>query len=174
MAERSFEFRTLTSVTSAATPEMVFDVIVDLRAHLEWSGERAADATFKLLTIEASEGPASLGTTFTSTGSNFNGTFHDRSVVTAVTRPNRFILETDTRLDRRRGRTWEAHFVHRYDIEPYGDGSRITYTETIQRVNYVPYRLRFWARPISRMVINRADAKQLDNLARLAEERSTA
>jgi len=83
MAERSFEFRTLTSVTSAATPEMVFDVIVDLRAHLEWSGERAADATFKLLTIEASEGPASLGTTFTSTGSNFNGTFHDRSVVTA-------------------------------------------------------------------------------------------
>jgi hypothetical protein len=37
----------------------------------------------------------------------------------------------------------------------------------------VPYWLQFWLRPLSRMIINRADEKQLANLARLAEERST-
>jgi Polyketide cyclase / dehydrase and lipid transport len=172
MDQRTFVFRTQTSVTSEASPEAVFDVITDLRAHLEWSGERASDDTFKLLTLEASGGPAAVGTTFTSTGANFNGTFHDRSVVTEAARPDRFTLETDARLVRKRGETWEVHFEHRYDVRPDGDGSRIVYTETIQRVNYVPYWLRFWMRPLSRMLINRADVKQLENLARLAEERS--
>ncbi len=174
MAERSFEFRTRTSVVSTAAPEAVFDVIADLRAHLEWSGERAADDTFKLLSLDASEYSASVGTTFTSTGSNFNGTFHDRSVVTEVARPNRFVVHTDARLDRRRGRPWEVHFEHRYDVQSRGAGSQITYTETIQRVNYVPYWLKFWIRPVSRRLIDRADRKQLENLARLAEERSGA
>lgn len=174
MAERSFEFRTRTSVVSTAAPEAVFDVIADLRAHLEWSGERAADDTFKLLSLEASEYSASVGTTFTSAGSNFNGTFHDRSVVTEVARPSRFVVHTDARLDRKRGRPWHVRFEHRYDIQPHGTGSQITYTETIQRVNYVPYWLKFWIRPVSRRLIDRADRKQLENLARLAEERSGA
>lgn len=51
-------------------------------------------------------------------------------------------------------------------------GSRITYSETIQRVNCVPYWLRLVIRPITRMVINSWDRKQLANLARLADERS--
>ena len=172
MATRPFVYRTRTSVTSAASPDAVFDVVADLRAHMEWSGERATDDTFKLLTIEAPDGPALVGTTFTSTGANFNGTFHDRSVVTEASRPHRFILETDARLDRRRGKTWDVHFEHRYDIEPNGSGSNVSYTETIQRVNYVPYWLKAWARPIFKPLVNRADRKQLENLARLAEERS--
>jgi hypothetical protein len=89
----------------------------------------------------------------------------------AAERPRRFVLETDATLDRRRGRTWHVHFEHRYDIEPDGDGSRITYTETIQRVNYVPYWLQAWARPIFKPLVNRADRKQLQNLADLAAER---
>jgi hypothetical protein len=172
MATRPFVYRTRTSVTSAASTDVVFDVVSDLMAHLEWSGERATDETFKLLTIEAPDGPALVGTTFTSTGSNFNGTFHDHSVVTEASRPDRFILETDARLDRRRGKTWHVHFEHRYDIEPNGSGAKVSYTETIQRVNYVPYWLKPWARPIFKPLVNRADRKQLENLARLAEERS--
>jgi hypothetical protein len=39
-------------------------------------------------------------------------------------------------------------------------------------VNYVPYWLKPWARPVFRIYVNRADRKQLQNLARLAEERS--
>lgn len=172
MEQREFTDRTQTSTTSQASPEDVYDVISDMRAHLEWSGERASDETFKLLSMQAPDGPASVGTTFTSTGANFNGTFHDRSVVTEASRPTVFVIETDARLERKRGKTWYVHFSHRYDIEPQGDGSRIVYTETINRVNYVPYWLKGWARPIFTPLVNRADRKQLENLARLAEERS--
>ncbi len=148
-------------------------MVADLSAHLEWSGARASDETFKLLTLDAPPGPAAVGFSFTSTGANFNGVFHDRSVVTGTSRPSSFVIETDAHLERNRGQPWDAHFEHRYDIEPAGDGSRITYTETIDRVNYVPYWLAWWARPIFRPLVNRADRKQLENLARLAEERST-
>ena len=168
----SFHYVTQTSVTADASPEVVFDVITDLDAHVEWSGKRAADEDFKLLTLEPLERLANVGTTFDSTGANFNGIFHDRSIVTEFVRPTRFTIETNARLDRTRGKSWEVHFQHRYDIRPEGDGSRIIYTETIQQLNYVPY----WLKPIVRLVfrplVNSADRKQLANLARLAEERS--
>lgn len=172
MAQRPLMVRTQTSVSSKASPEVVFDTLIDLRAHLEWSGARASDDNFKLLSLDGPEGPATVGTAFTSTGAADNGTFHDRSVVTDASRPRRFVIETDSRLDRKRGRAWEVHFSHRYDVEPEGDGSRITYTETVERVNYVPYWLQPWMRPIFKIMVNRADVRQLSNLARLAEERS--
>lgn len=113
-----------------------------------------------------------MGTTFTSTGAASKDTFHDRSVVTEASRPHRFVIETDSRLKRRRAATWEAHFSHRYDIRPEGGGSRIVYTETIERVNYLPYWLKPGIRILFRPLVNSADRKQLRNLARLAEERS--
>lgn len=174
MAQHPLMFRTRTSVSSKASPEVVYDTIADLQAHLDWSGERASHDNFKLLSLDAPQGPATVGTAFTSTGAADNGTFRDRSVVAEASRPGRFVIETDSRLDRKRGRVWEAHFSHRYDIEPEGDGSRIAYTETVERVNYVPYWLHPWLRPIFRIMVNRADVRQLANLARLAEERAGA
>ncbi len=171
-ADRSLGYRTQTSVSSAASPQVVFDTIADLRNHLDWSGERASSETFKLLSLEAPEGPAAVGTAFTSSGSADNGTFHDRSEVTVASSPRTFVIETDAHLDRTRGKPWDAHFVHRYDIAPEGAGSRITYTETIERVNYVPYWLQPVVRSLFTVYVNRADRKQLANLARLAEERS--
>jgi hypothetical protein len=172
VADRSLMYRTQTSVTSGASPEVVYDTIADLRNHLDWSGERASSETFKLLELEAPAGPAAVGTTFSSSGSADNGTFHDRSVVTEASRPGRFVIETDAHLDRRRGGPWDARFSHRYVIAPEGDGSRITYIETVERVSYVPYWLHPLARPIFKVYVNRADRKQLENLARLAEERA--
>ena len=172
MTQRPFTFITKTSVTSKAPAEAVYDTISDLQAHLEWSGERASDENFKLLALEADAGSVGVGTRFTSSGANFNGTFHDRSVVVEATRPSRFVIETDARLDRKRGRPWEVHFEHRYDVQPEAVGSRIVYTETIQRVNYVPYWLKRGVRTLFRPLVNSADRKQLANLARLAEERS--
>ena len=119
MATREFGFRTHPSVTCAAPPEAVYDVIADLRNHLVWSGERADG--FKMLTLDAPEGPAPVGTTFSSTGAAGKDTFHDRSVVTEATRPSRLVIETDARLERRRAPVWEAHFSHRYDIRPLGE-----------------------------------------------------
>jgi hypothetical protein len=132
MAERAFHVRTKTSVTSSASPDTVFDVVSDLRAHLIWSGERADDPTFKLLSLnDAHTGRATAGTEFSSTGANFNGTFHDRSVVTHAERPNVFVIETDARLDRNRGRQWHVHFIHRYDITSEGTGSRTRRPSTV-------------------------------------------
>jgi Polyketide cyclase / dehydrase and lipid transport len=174
-ADRPLGFRTHPTVLSAAPPEVVYDVIADLRNHLEWSGERAESDGFKMLTLDAPEGAASVGTTFTSTGSaGKTETFNDRSVVTEASRPHRFVIETDARLERKRARLWEAHFSHRYDITPQRRGSRIVYTEAIERVNYVPYRLKPVIRTFFRPLVNSADRKQLRNLARLAEERSTS
>jgi hypothetical protein len=102
--QRTLHVRTQTSVRSLASPGDVYDVISDLLAHLEWSGERASDDTFKLLGLQAPPGAATVGTTFTSSGANHNGTFHDRSVVTEASRPSVFAIETDSRLDRKRGR----------------------------------------------------------------------
>jgi hypothetical protein len=172
MARRFRPFRTQTSATSTASPEIVYGTIADLRAHLEWSGERASSDTFKLLELDGPEGPATVRTSFTSSGAADNGTFHDRAVVTEASRPTRFTIETDSRLDRKRGEVWEAHFSHRYDIEPDGAGAKIVYTETVERANYTPYWLNALVRPIFRPLVNRADRKQLENLARLAEERS--
>ena len=172
MAERPLGYRTQTSVTSTAPPETVYETIADLRNHLDWSGERANSQTFKLLSMEAPEGPAEVGTAFTSSGAADNGTFHDHSVVTEASRPHTFVIETDAHLDRKRGKPWYAHFIHRYDIAPEDDGSRITYTETIERVNYMPYWLQPVIRSLFTVYVNRADRKQLENLARLAEERS--
>ena len=39
-------------------------------------------------------------------------------------------------------------------------------------MNYVPYWLHPLVRPLTRPAIRRADTKQLENLARLAEERA--
>jgi hypothetical protein len=165
-------FRTQTSATSTAPPAVVYDTVADLRAHLEWSGERAASETFKLLTLDGPPGPATVGTEFTSSGAADNGTFHDRSVVVEASPPSRFVIETRSRLDRTKGETWHVRFTHRYDIEPEGDGSRITYTETVEEGSYVPYWLHPLVRPIFKPYVNRADRKQLRNLARLAGERA--
>jgi hypothetical protein len=171
-ADKPFGFQTHPTVTSTASPEAVYDVIADLRNHLVWSGEMAASEGFKMISLDAPEGPASVGTTFSSSGSAQKDTFRDRSVVTAATRPSVFVIETDARLERKSAPSWEAHFIHRYDITPNGDGSRIVYTETIERVNYVPYWLKPVVRTIFRPLVNAADRKQLRNLAAMAEERS--
>jgi hypothetical protein len=165
-------YRTQTSVTTSASPQVVYDTIADLRNHLDWSGERASDEKFKLLELEAPQGPTAVGTSFSSSGAADNGTFHDRSVVTEASSPERFVIETDSHLDRTRGKPWEAHFSHRYDVRPQGEGSRIVYTETIERVNYVPYWLKPVVRSLFKVYVNRADRRQLTNLARLAEERT--
>jgi hypothetical protein len=174
VADRPLGYTTQTSVLSSAPPEVVFETIANLQNHLDWSGERASSETFKLLSIDAPDGPAAVGTVFTSSGAADNGTFHDRSEVTVATAPTAFVIETDAHLDRKRGKPWDSRFIHRYDVAPEGAGSRITYTETIERVNYVPYWLQPGVRSIFKVYVNRADRKQLENLARLAEERSSS
>jgi hypothetical protein len=91
-ADQPLGYVTRTSAVSAAPPQVVYETISDLRNHLDWSGERASSQTFKLLSIEAPDGPASVGTAFTSSGAADKGTFHDRSEVTVATPPSAFVI----------------------------------------------------------------------------------
>lgn len=161
------------TVTSRADRQSVLGVLQDLPAHLQWAGTRSPQKTFRLLSLDAPAGPASVGTRFTSTGANMNGTFYDTSVVT-VAQPYTFAFETASRLDRRHGAELLVHFAHRYDVEPDGAGSRIVYSCRAHDGNYLPYWLKPGPRAMTRSMINRSMTKQLHLLAQLAEDRATA
>lgn len=159
------------TASSAADRQTVFDTIRDLRTHAEWAGTRSQQKAFRLLSLDAPTGLASVGTTFASTGSNMNGTFHDASVVT-VSEPHTFAFETMSRLERRHGAELLVHFDHRYDVETQGARTRIRYSCRAHDGNYRPYWLRPGMRTMTRSMINRSMARQLRLLAELAEERA--
>ena len=64
---RVLRFQTSVTVTSSASPPVVYATVTDLKAHLVWSGERASDDGFQLLSLEGPDGAAGVGTTFSST-----------------------------------------------------------------------------------------------------------
>jgi len=157
-------------VTSRADRDTVYAVLLDLPAHLEWAGSRAKAADFKLLDLRATAQPAAPGDRFTSTGANFNGTFHDASIVTDAA-DYTLAFETTSRLDRKHGKPWEAMFSHRYHVESADSGSRIIYSCRVHDANYRPYWLKPGLRALTRPYVSSAIAKQMRNLAALAEER---
>src|SRR6266702_8138952 len=115
------------SATSTASPEDIYEILADPSTHIEWAGKQAPNKAFKLLSLDAPKGVASVGTTWASTGSNSKNagmTFHDRSVVTEAAAPNKFAFVTDAHLERKHRKTWEVRFVHRYEVRPEGAGSR--------------------------------------------------
>jgi hypothetical protein len=161
-----------------APSEAVYDLLADLRSHLEWGGSRQPKESFRLLSIEAPEGPASVGTEFRTTGADPSGSFADSSVVTEATRPSRFEFVTEARLTTKRGRAVEWTNVHRYDLAATSGGCRITYTLTIARISELPGALAMFKVPGLRSLGLKASAsyarKGLRNLARMAEERAGA
>lgn len=160
------------SASAKAPAEAVYELLADLKQHLVWAGERAPKKSFRLLTLEAPDGAASVGTEFSSTGADSSGRFEDRSMVTEATAPRVFAFETDSRLARKKGEPLESHIVHRYELAPNGSGTTISYSISIERVNYLPYWLKPWFQPLSKMMVGSMGKKHLENLARMAEERS--
>jgi hypothetical protein len=153
MTRRFRPVRTQTSATSKASPEVVYDTIADLRAHLEWFGERASSDTFKRSSSthrrgrqpRARRSPRAVPrTTAPSTIARSSGRPRGRP----GSRSRRTLAWTA-----KCGEPWEAHFSHRYDIEPDGGCSKIVYTETIERANYTPYWRNALVRPIFRPLV---------------------
>ncbi len=161
-----------------APPEAVYDLLVDIRSHREWAGTMQPKENFRLLTIEAPEGPASVGTEFQSTGADPMGRFADSSVVTEATRPNVFEFVTEARLSTKKGRVVEWTNVHRYALAPHGEGCRISYTVRIVRISELPGEMAMFKIPGLRFLGLKVSAsyvrRGLRNLARLAEERAEA
>ena len=83
---------------SAARPEVVYDLLSDLRTHLEWGGARQS-RQFRLETLTAPTGTAIVGTSFSSTGRlpMSSRRWNDRSTVTVALRPSAFEFATEAR-----------------------------------------------------------------------------
>ncbi len=118
------------SRSSSAPPEVVYDLLADLGTHLTWAGTRQTN-DFRLLSLDAPAGPATVGTTFNSTGTipMSSQQWVDQSNVTAAERPNTFEFVT-TATTRGARRSMEATYRHRYEIEATPGGSKVSYTMT--------------------------------------------
>lgn len=157
------------SVDVDAAPEVTFGVLADLRTHLEWAGNDAPRDDFKLLTVDAADGPVRPGLVFTSTGASAMGVFHDRSEISEVDSPRVLAFTTESQLVRKHRPAWRAWYEHRYEISSEPAGSRVRYTTRVFPLNYRPYWLHPLTRPMTRMMIRRFMAANLRQLARLAE-----
>lgn len=163
---------------STAPAEAIYDLLVDIRTHLEWGGTMKATKNSRLLMIDASEGSASVGTEFTSTGADPMGRFADSSVVTEASRPSLFEFVTDARLSTKKGKVVEWKDIHRYELTPQGEGCRISYTDVANHFSDLPGAMAMFKVPGLRSLglrISGSYARRgLRNLARMAEERAAS
>jgi hypothetical protein len=158
---------------AGAPASVVYGLLADLRSHLEWAGERQSWRSC-LLSIDAPDGPARVGTEFRSTGTDPVGTFDDRSVVTEATPGRAFEFVTDALLLTKRGKRVEWTNVHRYEIHAEPGGCRVVSTIRIVRISELAGVLVVLRIPGLRALAIRASAgaaaSAVRNLAGLAEE----
>jgi hypothetical protein len=122
------------SKTCAAPREVVYDMLADLRSHLRWGGaEQSGD--FRLLSMDAPDGPAVVGKVFATTGTIPMSVkrWEDRSTVTAAVRPSTFEFVTEGQVGHGR-KAMMARYVHRYQIAAAQGGSTVTYTMTQEQI----------------------------------------
>jgi hypothetical protein len=162
-------------VSCRAPAEMVYDVLSDVRTHLVWGGEQQSEKT-RLLSMEAPEGPAVVGTEFRSEGVDPMGRFTDASVVTEATRPRIFEFVTEAHLRTKKGEVVDWTNISRYELVPQAEGSRIAYTFRVERISRLPGMLAMFKIPvvsaIARKAVEGFARRGVRNLARLAEQRS--
>ena len=156
------------SVHSTATPEAIYGVLADPRTALEWGGRQAPKKDFRLLTMDAPPGPLTVGDTFSSTGANINGEFHDRSTVVEAEPGACFGFDTESTLVRKHVSTWHVRFTHRYTLTSTPDGTEISYRSEVRPENYVPWWLRPGVRSMTGRMVARMMRKHLENLASLS------
>jgi hypothetical protein len=152
----------------------VYDVLADLQSHLDWASERQLETT-RLLSMRAPEGPATVGTEFLTTGSDGKvARWSDRSVVTEATRPEVFEFVTEGRRQGKPGsRPWNITAVNRYELAASGDGSEVTFTQVLTRLEGAPW---LFTAPGIRRLVRRVSSRYMrrgfEGLLALAEERS--
>ena len=113
--------------TAQAPAEVVYDLLSDIRSHLEWGGRMQPKKSYRLLSVDAPEASATVGTEFSSSGADGMGTFADSSVVTEASRPSLFEFVTEARLSTKKGKVVEWTLVHRYEIAGQGERCRVSY-----------------------------------------------
>ena len=160
-----------------APAEVVYELLADVGGHLEWGG-RMQKKNYRLLSIQAPEGPASVGTEFSSSGADAMGTFIDTSVVTEATRPSLFEFVTEARLSTKRGKVVEWTLVHRYEISSGAEDSTVSYTIRTVRISELPGALRLFNVPGLRALLTGVAKSNVRrgfrNLVKMSEQRASA
>lgn len=160
----------------SAPPHVVYDLLADLGTHVTWAGTQQT-RDFRLLSLEAPSGPASVGTSFTSTGTipMSSRQWRDRSQVTAAERPNMFEFVTTATASGAK-RSIEATYTHRYEIAATPRGSKVSYSMSQLAISNPLLRLRLpvvkdltWRFGISFMA-----GRGFRNLLSMAEQRASS
>ena len=169
------EFVVGAGVSTRASAEAVYDVLADVGSHLRWAGEMQREKN-RLLSVDAPEGPATVGTEFTTTGVAPEGRYADRSVVTDASRPSVFEFVTEAHLETKKGKMADVTYVNRYEITPASDGTRISSTIRTVRASALPGPLAMLniglLAPLVRKGSEGMVRRGLQNLAAVAEERA--
>ena len=162
--------------SSTSPAETVYELLADVRSHLEWGGEMKPKKNFRLLSIQAPAGLVPVGTEFQSTGADAMGRFADSSVVTEASRPSLFEFVTEARLSTKKNAIVEWTNVHRYELTRQGEGCRVSYTLRVVRISALPGGLAMFKLPVLRWLglkISGSYARKgLRNLIRMAEQRA--
>jgi Polyketide cyclase / dehydrase and lipid transport len=169
------EIRFSLTTNMDAPPEAVYDTLADIPTHLEWGGKRVKK-NFRLTGIEGGSSAAALGDEWSSTGSAPDGSFRDRSVVTEASRPRSFEFRTESHVAFKSGAEAEWTTVNRYDIEPRGAGSKVTYSQRMTRATDLggaKMLLNPIVGPFARMMIGGLVKPAMKNLGAMAAERGS-
>jgi len=160
-----------------ASPAQVYKLLTDVSEHLKWAGEEQP-GYFRLLSLEAPNGQATVGTEFISTGSipGTNHRFHDKSRVTEMIENSVFEFVTESTVQLNHSKKMEAVYVHRYEIIPEDGGCRVNYTFRQEKITNPMLRL---ALPVVRtMTWNFGMPFMMrggfNNLLKMAENRAPA
>jgi uncharacterized protein YndB with AHSA1/START domain len=161
------------SMKTGAPPEAVYDLLADVRSHLEWGGNRGKK-NFRLTAIEVEDAPVRQGSEWSSTGIAPDGTFRDRSVVTQALPPSALEFVTEAHVSFKKGGEGDWTLVNRYEITPEGSGSLVTYTQRLTRATKLGP-MKMMLNPIlagvGRMMVSSLVKPAMQNLAAMAEER---
>lgn len=162
------------SMKTSAPPEAVYDLLADVRSHLEWGGNRGKE-NFRLTAIEVEDAPVRQGSEWSSTGIAPDGTFRDRSVVTEASRPSTLAFVTNAHVNFKKGGEGDWTLVNRYEIQAEGSGSLVTYTQRLTRATKLGP-MKMMLNPlfagVGRMMVSGLVKPAMKNLAAMAEERA--
>jgi hypothetical protein len=154
-------------------PERIYRVLADLSTHTTWAGTMHQKKNFGLLSIDAPEGQAGVGSEFHSTGIDPMGSFSDRSVVTEATSPSVFEFVTEGHLTPKKvGRSpSDTTITYRFEIAREAEGSSVRYRAHVTRWTNAPALLTSrLLQPVARAAMKSYTKKMLRNLATYAAE----
>ena len=141
------------SIYIERAPDKVFNYLIDVEKHVEWSGE----LSFGLESIEKiTPGTLKPGSTFKSRGQlSSRAGVEDTSTVTEMELNHRLAWDT---VSEGPGRTNNFRWV--YTLEPQGRGTRLTYSLEARHFNPKPFQL--WFPPLLWIVDHKVFGREME------------